>query len=196
MVISFANDWRGGSFNMGDLIRNLYDTPEGRNMSDVTFVLDDGTKLHAHKLILITACPHFEAIFHRPMENNQEPVQEIKIEDVQADVFRIMLKTIYNSGRYSEVKEQDDADKLIPIMEAANRYLLPNLVAILAKEVTECAEAGDWDKLLQTNFQPIWVGGSFRTGSILVWVILQGPANLGWWFLPHWKHPCLGDFTR
>ena len=133
---------------MGDLIRNLYDTPEGRNMSDVTFVLDDGTKLHAHKLILITACPHFEAIFHRPMENNQEPVQEIKIEDVQADVFRIMLKTIYNSGRYSEVKEQDDADKLIPIMEAANRYLLPNLVAILAKEVTECAEAGDWDKLL------------------------------------------------
>ena len=196
MVISFANDWRGGSFNMGDLIRNLYDTPEGRNMSDVTFVLDDGTKLHAHKLILITASPHFEAIFHRPMENNQEPVQEIKIEDVQADVFRIMLKTIYNSGRYSEVKEQDDADKLIPIMEAANRYLLPNLVAILAKEVTECAEAGDWDKLLQTNFQPIWVGGSFRTGSILVWVILQGPANLGWWFLPHWKHPCLGDFTR
>ena len=117
-------------------------------MSDVTFVLDDGTKLHAHKLILITASPHFEAIFHRPMENNQEPVQEIKIEDVQADVFRIMLKTIYNSGRYSEVKEQDDADKLIPIMEAANRYLLPNLVAILAKEVTECAEAGDWDKLL------------------------------------------------
>ena len=166
MVISFANDWRGGSFDMGDLIRNLYDTPEGRNMSDVTFVLDDGTKLHAHKLILITASPHFEDIFHRPMDYNQEPVQEIKIEDVQADVFRIMLKTIYNSGR--EVKEQDVADKLIPIMEAANRYLLPNLVAILAKEATECAEAGDWDKLLQTNFQPIWVGGSFRTGSILV----------------------------
>ena len=82
MVISFANDWRGGSFNMGDLIRNLYDTPEGRNMSDVTFVLDDGTKLHAQKLILITASPHFEDIFHRPMDYNQEPVQEIKIEDV------------------------------------------------------------------------------------------------------------------
>ena len=57
MVKNQTNDWRGGTLNMMNLIRNLHDTPEGQSMSDVTFLLDDGTELQAHKLILATASP-------------------------------------------------------------------------------------------------------------------------------------------
>ena len=37
-----ANDWRGGTLNMMDLIRNLHDKPEGQSMSDVTFCQAQG----------------------------------------------------------------------------------------------------------------------------------------------------------
>ena len=145
---SEANDWRGGTLNMMNLIWNLHDKPEGRSMSDVTFVLDDQTELQAHKLILATASPYFEALFYGPMANNKEPVHKIEVKDVQADVFRIIIQTIYNSGRYFKIKKQDDADKYIAIMEAADMYLLPNLVDIMANEVAECANDGAWDNLL------------------------------------------------
>ena len=107
---------------MMDLIWNLHDKPEGRNMSDVTFILDDDTELQAHKLILATASPYFEALFYGPMANNKEPVQKIEVKDIKADVFRIIIETIYNSGRNWEVKEQSYEVKSIEIMEAAPKF--------------------------------------------------------------------------
>ena len=148
MVKNESIDWRGGTLNMMELVRNLLDKPEGQNMSDVTFVLDDGTELQAHKLILATASPYFEALFYGPFaNNNNEPMQKIKVKDVEADVFRIIIQTIYNSGRFDvEIKRQDD--KFLAIMEAADMYLLPKLCEIMAKEVAFCAEAGIWENLL------------------------------------------------
>ena len=138
MVKSEANDWRGGTLNMMDLVCNLHDTPEGQSMSDVTFVLDDATELQAHKLILATASPYFEALFYGPLANNKEPVQKIEVKDVEADVFRILIQTIYNSGKYSENEGKDDK-YLLAIMEAADMYLLPELFDILANIVNnEC----------------------------------------------------------
>ena len=58
MVKKKDNDWRGGTLNMMDLVWNLHDKPEGKSMSDVTFLLDDETELQAHKLILATASPY------------------------------------------------------------------------------------------------------------------------------------------
>ena len=63
MVKRQANDWREGTLNMMDLIWNLHDKPEGRSMSDVTFILSDGTEFQAHKLILATASPYIESLF-------------------------------------------------------------------------------------------------------------------------------------
>ena len=100
IVKSEANDWRGGTLNMTDLIWNLYNKPEGQNMSDVTFVLDDGSELQAHKLILATASPYFEALFYGPMASKKEPVKQIEVKDVEADVFRIIIETIYDSGKF------------------------------------------------------------------------------------------------
>ena len=81
------NDWRGGTLNMMDLVWNLHDKPEGKSMSDVTFLLDDETELQAHKLILATASPYFEALFYGPLANNNEPEQKVEIKDVDADCF-------------------------------------------------------------------------------------------------------------
>ena len=150
MVKSEAHDRRGGTLNMMDLIRNLHDKPEGQSMSDVTFVLDDETEIQAHKLILATASPYFEALFYGPFSNNKESAQKIEIKDVDADVFRIIIQTIYNSGRYYEVLQQqhDKADKFIAIMEAADMYLLSNLVDIIAKEIGERVENGAWENIL------------------------------------------------
>ena len=86
-----AIDWRGGTLDMTDLIRNLHDKPEGRRLSDVTFILDDGTELQAHKLILATASPYFEALFYGSFTNNKEPVQRIEVKDVEAEVFRMII---------------------------------------------------------------------------------------------------------
>ena len=141
-------DWRGGTLNMMDLIRNLHDKPGGQSLSHVTFLLSDGTELQAHKLIVATASPYFEALFYGPFaNNNNEPMQKIKVKDVEADVFRIIIQTIYLSGRLdNEVKRQDD--KFLAIMEAADMYLLPKLFDIMAQEVTKYAEAGVWENLL------------------------------------------------
>ena len=140
-------DWRGGTLNMMDLIRNLHDKPEGQSLSDVTFLLSDGTELQAHKLILASASPYFEPLFYGPFaNNNNEPMQKIKVKDVEADVFRIITQTIYLSGRLdNEVKRQDD--KFLAIMEA-DMYLLPRLFDIMALEVTKYSEAGVWENIL------------------------------------------------
>ena len=147
---SEANDWRGRTLNMMNLIWNLYDKPEGRSMSDVTFVLDNGSELEAHKLILATASPYFEALFYGPMANNKEPVQKVDVKDVEADVFRIIIQTIYNSGTFElEVKEEDD--KFFAVMEAADMYLLPQLFDRMAKQIADSikwTEGGFLAKLL------------------------------------------------
>ena len=127
---------------MMDLVRNLHDKPEGQSMSDVTFVLDDATELQAHKLILATASPYFEALFYGPLANYKEPVKKIEVKDVEADVFRIIIQTIYNSGRFDfEVNGFGKNANYIPIMAAADMYLLPNLFDIMAKEVAEYTES-------------------------------------------------------
>ena len=61
-------------------------------MADVTFLLSDGTELKAHKLILASASPYFEALFYGPLANNNEPVQKVEVKDVEGDVFRIIIQ--------------------------------------------------------------------------------------------------------
>ena len=172
-------DWRGGTLNMMNLIWNLHDKPEGQSMSDVTFLLNDQTELQAHKLILAASSPYFEALFYGSLANNNEPVQKIEVKDVDADVFRIIIQTIYRSGRFHiDVKRQDD--KFLAIMEAADMYLLPKLVDIMAEEVAKCAEAGIWENLLpqleRVSQMPLF---SKVYKDIKKWIIQYLPEDLG-----------------
>ena len=174
-----AKDWRGGTLNMVDLVWNLHDKPEGQSMADVTFLLSDGTELKAHKLILATASPYFEALFYGPLANNNEPVQKVEVKDVEADIFRIIIQSIYYSGRFHiDVQRQDD--KFLAIMEAADMYLLPKLFDIMAKEVAECAEAGVWENLLpqleRVSQMPLF---SKVYKDIKKWIIQYLPGEIG-----------------
>ena len=138
-----ANDCK--TLNMRELIRNLHDTPEGQSMSDVTFLLKDGTELQAHKLILAAASPYFKAQFYGPWDK-KEPVK--KIEDVEADVFRVLIEKIYDCRYFDDDEKEKHADRLILIMEAADMYDLPYLVDMMADEVTICARDGTFKNLL------------------------------------------------
>ena len=142
-----------GTLNMMDLIRNLHDKPEGQSMSDVTFVLDDQTELQAHKLILAAASPYFEALFYGPVRRSLLCKQKIEVKDVEADVFRIIIQTIYNSGRVDfEVNGLGQNDKFGAMMIAADMYLLQDLCDSLAVELAEeldrCTEHENWKYLL------------------------------------------------
>jgi len=179
MVKRKAKDWRGGTLNMTELVWNLHDKPEGQNMADVTFLLSDGTELKAHKLILATASPYFEALFYGSLANNNEPVQKVEVKDVKGDVFRIIIQSIYLSGRFHvDVQRQDD--KFLAIMEAADMYLLPKLFDIMAKEIADCAEAGVWENLLpqleRVSQIPLF---SKVYKDIKKWIIQYLPGELG-----------------
>ena len=72
-------------------------------------------------------------------------MQRIEVKDVEADVFRILIQTIYNSGKHSEVEGK--SDKILAIMEAADMYLLPELFDILANIVRLNVE---WEDIEET----------------------------------------------
>ena len=174
-----STDWRGETLHMTDLIRNLHDKPGGQSLSDVTFLLSDRTELHAHKLILATASPYFEALFYGPLaNNNNKHVQKIEVKDVEADVFRIIIQIIYHSGNFDiEVNGQDD--KYIAVMEAADMYLLPNLFDVMATDLTECAKVGHWEDLLphldRVSQLPLY---SEVYKDIKKWIIEKLPGEL------------------
>ena len=177
-----STDWRGETLDMTDLIRNLHDKPGGQNLSDVTFLLSDRTELHAHKLILATASPYFEALFYGPLaNNNNKHVQKIEVKDVEADVFRIIIQIIYHSGNFDiEVNGQDD--KYIAVMEAADMYLLPNLFDVMATDLTECAKVGHWEDLLphldRVSQLPLYLYSEVYK-DIKKWIIEKLPGELG-----------------
>ena len=148
-------------------------------MADVTFLLSDGTELKAHKLILATASPYFEALFYGPLANNNEPVQKVEVKDVEADIFRIIIQSIYYSGRFHiDVQRQDD--KFLAIMEAADMYLLPKLFDMMAKEVANRAAAGVWENLLpQLEYVSQMPLFSKVYKDIKEWIIEYLPEELG-----------------
>ena len=124
------SDWRGGTLNMVSLVYRLHDTPEGQAFSDVTFLLSDNSVLQAHKLILATASPYFEALFFGSMTNNNDGTeQKIAMKDVESTTFRLLIKLIYRSGKGDTSKL--DESKILALMEAADMYLLPKLVETL-----------------------------------------------------------------
>jgi speckle-type POZ protein len=59
--------------------------------TDVTFAFqeDDAiARVHAHKLVLASRSPVFQAMFYGPMSDSRH---EIEITDVTADYFRLLL---------------------------------------------------------------------------------------------------------
>lgn len=87
--------------------------------SDVTLVVD-GERYMAHKLILAERSLYFKAMFNGDMRESKEKVIEIK--EVDKDVFKTIIWSIYHGGVYSG-RAGGKVDAL-GLMQAMDRFCI------------------------------------------------------------------------
>ena len=109
-----AVDCSGGLSNHLDALFN------NMQFSDVNFRIG-GSEFPAHKIILVTRSEVFAAMFQHPME--ERSTNQVKIEDIEPDVFQELLRFIY-TGRVSTATMESMAAGLLI---AADKYLLDEL---------------------------------------------------------------------
>ena len=124
---NISRGWRGKALGMTGLVRNLYQNQDEDFLADVTFLLQDGSQLKAHKLILALASPVFEAQFFGAFA--QKGVDEINITDVDSDTFRRVIEFIYLAVDVCKYGYQDtNTEDYWRLLEAAHHYILPDLI--------------------------------------------------------------------
>lgn len=95
---------------------NLFSTAEH---ADITFVVR-GIEIKAHKCVLASRSEYFSRMFASGMKENETSV--IKVEDFDADTFRLALQSLY--AGFSSSITFDSALQLLPLM---NKYQFKKL---------------------------------------------------------------------
>ncbi|CAN6200827.1 unnamed protein product [Urochloa humidicola] len=112
-----------------DLHRHFGELLQGQRGADVTFVLDSGERFPAHKTILAARSPVFMAEFFGHM--NERRSQSVRIQDMQAAVFKAMLHFIYTDiVPELDVEPEAAATMAQHLLAAADRYGLDRLKLI------------------------------------------------------------------
>ncbi|CAL5054311.1 unnamed protein product [Urochloa decumbens] len=115
-----------------DMHRHFGELLQGQRGADVTFVLESGERLPAHKTILAVAArsPVFMAEFFGHM--NERRSQSVRIQDMQAAVFKAMLHFIYTDmvPELDVEPEAAEATMAQHLLAAADRYGLDRLKLI------------------------------------------------------------------
>nr|CAB3468699.1 unnamed protein product [Digitaria exilis] len=112
-----------------DLHRHLGELLQGQWGADVTFVLDSGDRIPAHKNILAARSPVFKAEFFGDMSERSS--QTVRIQDMQAAVFKAMLHFIYTDTAPELDEEPETAAAMAQhLLAAADRYGLERLKLI------------------------------------------------------------------
>ena len=127
-------DWRARSCNLKNLINDLY---QGEKFCDVTLVLNDGSEIRAHKLILASVSPMFEAKFYGPLANKNQDT--FKVTEVEAETFRSMISFIYSSGDM-EPCDESNSDYYWNLLSAAHFYLVEGLIEFCEEELAAFCE--------------------------------------------------------
>ncbi|KAL6843198.1 hypothetical protein ACP4OV_026911 [Aristida adscensionis] len=112
--------------NITDQFGRLLEEKEG---ADVAFVVG-GEAFTAHKIVLATRSPVFNAELYGPMrKTGTEP---ITIEDLQPDVFRALLRFIYTDSlpAMDDLEEDDRCEMVRHLLVAADRYDIERLKLI------------------------------------------------------------------
>ena len=110
--------------------------------TDVIFLLEDGTKLACHQLILKMASPYFEAKFGRLWNRKSEaPLSSsrlkprVRVDSVRSETFRLMVEFIYKSGSLG--KTMLTKEQLWQLLEVGDMYLLPGLVEFCVRKLSD-----------------------------------------------------------
>ena len=125
---------------MRSRIGQLLDVEEDHqdNWTDVTFLLEDGTHLNCHQLILKMASPFFELKFGRRWNSSSRQLvtkPKVKVEGVGSETFRLMVEFIYKSGTLAERLLKPE--QLWQLLEAADMYLLSGLVNFSTQKLSD-----------------------------------------------------------
>lgn len=120
--------------------------------SDVIFrVGTNGEMIHAHKLILATASSVFHAQFNgafaEAQQNNLE--KPIVIEDIEPDIFRVILRYIYTEEACHR------ASNVMDVFFAADKYLLTGLTEICEQFVEQSITTDNVLELFRNNYRHI-----------------------------------------
>ena len=117
------DDWRNGSQDFNILMTRFYGSQAFSDSTDVTFKLPDGSEVKAHKLILSVSSEVFHSQFFGPLAD--KTVETVKVTDsMDSEAFRIMVKSIYNSGEVPDLEISEYLD----LLKAANFYILRDII--------------------------------------------------------------------
>ena len=112
---------------MSTLVEDLTDVLGRESFADVAFVLEDESRVLAHRVIL-ARCEFFRAMFHSGMRERDQ--QEIAIPNISSGVFKTLLKYLYTD----EVAELT-LDEAAAVFEAADRFGIDRLKRICEQRI-------------------------------------------------------------
>ena len=123
-------DWREDARSLSEVVDKLYSQPGKLLYTDITFILSDGRKVEAHKLILALSSPVFEAEFYGG-QWMEESCKSLVIED-DMGVFPEFISLIYKkSFDFCDVSDF----QLWDLLYLANKYLINKLIRLLEKTI-------------------------------------------------------------
>jgi len=127
------SDWRQGDCLLPNLLGKFYDQQQH---CDVTFQLQDGSTVQAHKLLLAVASPVFEGMFFGPLAD--KGLREVRVEELRPAGFRRLLHFVYNSRCLSWKIEEPE--EWWGVLEAAHKYLNTRLVEQVERRLRDLAK--------------------------------------------------------
>lgn len=118
---------------------------ENDKYNDVTFVVGiEKKKFSAHKLILASGSPVFEAMFYGPAKSEEETVE---IPDCDIKAFELMLQYIY--GNIFRLKQINILDNVFEIIYIASKYQVADLLQVLQEKLKKQISVNNCLKFLQ-----------------------------------------------
>ena len=140
-------DWRNGQ-NLAFLMIRFYNSQDFNSSTDVTFQLPDDSEVKAHKVILAVSSEVFHSQFFGPFAD--KTVNIVKVPDnFGSDTFRIMIESIYNSGIVPDL----EVSEYLALLEAANFYLLGDVIDECNKKLSEHVKSLEVDELAEWSVQ-------------------------------------------
>lgn len=126
--------------SMGGIAKSYKDLRKNEESSDVTIYVGD-EEYFAHKLILSTRSPVFAAMFKTDMKEKEEDT--VEIEDVEPEVFELLLEFIYTGKFGEDHDEEDDSIDWLELMTAADEYDIADLKNICARRLASNLSVDD-----------------------------------------------------
>jgi len=104
-------------------MRSMLDDP---TFSDITFKLDDGREIHAHKVFCVR-CAYFKAMFGGQMRESKQ--DSVSIKDTSYEVFKSLLEYLYTDE--IEIKWEQAMDLFV----AADQFGVERLKKLCEKKI-------------------------------------------------------------